>query len=341
MNCDRKGVRMKITFFGMTPWEKEQLEQMDFGVEAEYAYIDDVLNQETIAQVEGSQAVSILSNSVIDEQMAAKLKNMGVSFVTNRGTGVDHIDAKAIAAQGMDAANVPGYSPESISENTILLLLSLLRKMKRNQSMIRSCNYKVDGIRGKVLRNMTVGVLGSGKIGAITIQILAGFGCKVLVNDVYEKEEVKKYATYVSREELFANADAVILHCPLLESTYHLINKETLSLFKDGAILVNTARGGLMDAEAVLEALRSGKLSAMAFDVYEGEDDIVRKDFKGVYPPDPVFRELCEREDVIYTAHISFFTDEAAKEMIKISTENVVEYFAKGSCRNSIVKRQA
>ncbi len=341
MSCDRKGVRMKITFFGMTPWEKEQLEQMDFGVEAEYAYIDDVLNQETIAQVEGSQAVSILSNSVIDEQMAAKLKNMGVTFVTNRGTGVDHIDAKAIAAQGMDAANVPGYSPESISENTILLLLSLLRKMKRNQSMIRSCNYKVDGIRGKVLRNMTVGVLGSGKIGAITIQILAGFGCKVLVNDVYEKEEVKKYATYVSREELFSNADVVILHCPLLESTYHLINEETLSLFKDGAILVNTARGGLMDAEAVLEALRSGKLSAMAFDVYEGEDDIVRKDFKGVYPPDPVFRELCEREDVIYTAHISFFTDEAAKEMIKISTENVVEYFAKGSCRNSIVKRQA
>lgn len=329
---------MKVTFFGLTPWEQEQLSQMPFDLDMEYTYVDDILTEQTLPLVEGSEAVSILSNSQINETMAQALKEKGVKFITNRGTGVDHINAAAVKAAGLDAANVPGYSPESISENTILLLLSLLRKMKRNQEMIKANNYKVDGIRGKVLRGMTVGVFGSGRIGSITIEILKGFGCNVLVNDVYENPKVKEIATYVSREELLSQADVVILHCPLLKDTYHLINEETLSQMKDGAILINTARGGLMDAAAVLAALESGKLSAFAFDVYEGEDDIVRKDFQGQYPPDETFKALCERENVIYTAHISFFTDEAAAELVRISTANIAEYFTTGSCKNSITK---
>ena len=328
---------MKIAVYGMTPWEQEELKKLPLREAPEYVFVDDILREKTLKYVEGCQAVSILSNSVIDDKMAASLKEMGVSFVTTRSTGIDHIHKDAVKKYGLGAANVPSYSPASISEHTILLILSLLRKMKRNQEMVRACNYRIDGIRGKELGAMTVGVMGSGRIGAITIRILAGFGCRVLVCDPYESEAVKQYGTYVSKEELCKQADLIVLHCPLMESTYHVVDRDFLAGCKDGAILVNTARGGLMDAAAVLDSLKSGKLSAFAFDVYEGEDDIVRKDFKGRYPDDPVFTELCQMENVVYTAHVSFFTDEAARELVRISTENAVDFLLDGSTKNSIL----
>ena len=237
---------------------------------------------------------------------------------------------------GIKAANVPSYSPGSVSEHAMTLLLMLLRRMKRNQKMVRDCNYKVDGIRGRELRSMTAGVFGSGKIGALTIQALAGFGCQVLVCDPFEKEEIKEIAEYVTRETLLKNSDVILIHCPLDENNYHLISEKSLQQCKDGVVIVNTARGGLVDAEAVLHGIETGKISGFAFDVYEGEDSIVRNDFEGAYPPDPVFEKLCEKDNVIYTAHISFYTDEAVEALVRISTENIEEFFKTGRCKNEI-----
>lgn len=328
---------MKIAMYGMSPWEIEQLEKMVFEEKPEFIFVDDILKDETVSFTAGCDAVSLMSNSLVDDNMAKKLSENGVKYITSRSTGIDHLHKDAIRKYGLDAANVPSYSPGSISEHTMLLLLSLLRKMKKNQEMINQNNYKINGIRGKELAKMTVGVFGSGKIGEITIKMLAGFGCRILVHDVFEKESVKQYASYVSKEEIQKQADVIILHCPLLPDTYHLVDEKFIAGCKDGVILVNTARGGLVDAKAVLDALEAEKISEFAFDVYEGEDAIVRYDFEGAYPPDELFEKLCRRDDVIYTAHVSFFTDEAAFELVRISTENAVEFCMKGACKNTIL----
>lgn len=329
---------MKLVFFGTTDEDRQQIESLHFDTPVEFVYGSMFLNSSTVDETTGADAISIISNDCIDDEMAAALRKHGVRFITNRGTGVDHISKEALRKYGLECGNVPGYSPESISENTILLLLSLLRRMKRCQKMVRANNYKVDGIRGQVLRKMTVGVLGSGRIGSTTIQILSGFGCRILVNDVRENEAVRKTARYVSRKELFAKSDVVILHYPLLQDTFHVICQDTIAEMKDGAYLINTARGGLVDTPSVLDALKTGKLSGFAFDVYEGEDAVVRKDFQGQYPDDPVFKELCEMENVIYTPHISFFTDDAVREIMRISIQNAIDFSNTGHCRNSILR---
>ncbi len=337
-NVERRVIKaMKLLIFGATKDEQQiiltlnersRLEVIDFA--------DGVFSLERLREVQGYDAISVLSNSSIGEEEAKALSETGIRYILSRAAGTDHLNVKALAQYGIKAANVPAYSPHAISEHTILLFLSVLRKMKRNQHMIARRNFGVDGICGREIRMMTVGVVGSGRIGSLTIKALNGLGAKVLVNAPFVNPEVEGIASYVSLEELFSESDAILLHCPLTEDNYHMIGRETLEKCKDGVVLVNTARGGLVDAGSVLEALKKGKVSAFAMDVYEGEDDFVRLNFQGRAVPDAVLEELLDREDVIYTAHVSFLTDHALYEIMRISLENAVEYDNKGFCQNEV-----
>lgn len=330
---------MNVLIFGAQREEQELITSMlaDSLID-KVTFGKGVLSLENMECVKGYELVWIITNSIIGEKEAEKLKEYGVRFMVTRSAGTDHMDKHALKKCGIQAANVPEYSPGAISEHTVLLLLALLRNLKRSTQMTDRGDFSLSGLLGKEISSLTVGVVGCGRIGLRTMQILSSFGCQELVYSPHVKEEGKKYARFVTEEELFRQSDVVLLHCPQTEKNYHMINKETLSWMKEGSYLVNTARGGLVDTEAVLEALKSRKLAGYAFDVYEKEDDFIRKNCGRDGYKDPLFWELCDRDDVIYTAHTGFFTEEAVSAMRKITVENVLEYAAKGSCINEFIQ---
>lgn len=328
---------MKLLIFGTTEDEQRIILEMNHVIRLEkLTFIDGVFSMERIDKVAGYDAIWIMTNSRIGEVEAEALQKVGVKYIISRATGTDHLNLSVLKKYGIRAANVPGYSPNAISEYTILLFLTVLRKMKKEQEMIKQRDFSIHDICGKEIRMMTVGVIGAGRIGRLTIKALKGLGAGILVCSPSVNEEIAKIAKYVPLDTLLEQSDAIILHCPLTNENYHLIREETLAKCKDGLVLVNTARGGLTDGKSVLAALKSGKLSGFAMDVYEHEDVFIRKDYGGKPVEDPVFEELLQREDVVYTSHVSFLTDQALYEIVRISMENALEYQNTGTCKNEV-----
>ena len=292
----------------MTEDEKKTLAEIRQQVDVEeIAFADGIFTKDRIAEVDGFRAIWIMTNSMIGEEEARLLSEHGVRYIVSRAAGIDHLDLEALRKYGIKAANVPSYSPNAISEHTLMLLLNALRHMRRSEAMVARRDFGIAGLCGREIRTMTIGVIGAGRIG-----------------------------TQVSLSEIWERSDAIVLHCPLTKENTHLIGKETLEQCKPGVVVVNTARGGLVDGKAMLDALKKGKVSAFAMDVYETEDDFVRVDFEGKPTGDPVFEELLAREEVIYTSHISFLTDRALYEIMRISLENASEYEKNGICHNEV-----
>lgn len=305
-----------------------------FGFELEFCSdkISDA-NREMAARCE---ALAVNAACKINADMAAYLKEAGVKYLLTRTAGVDHIDMKAVGQLGIRVANVPAYSPNAISEHTVMMILAILRKLKVQLQRVKDQYFLIQGLRGKELRMMTVGVIGAGRIGASTIRNLSGFGCKILAYDTFHREDVKQYAQYVTKEELLRQADIVVLHCPLIPENEGMICADTISVMKDGAILVNTARGGLVDTKAVYEALISGKLSGFAMDVYEQESLTQRKDLRGKELPDPLLASLLSMDNVLFTSHTAFYTDEAIENIVDITLTNLHEFVDTGNCKNEV-----
>lgn len=330
---------MKLLILGTTEEEEQIIREINKKIQVdELSFASGILTLENMDQVDGYDAIWIMTNSPIGEAEAKILHQKGVRYILSRATGFDHLDLEALQKYQIKAANVPAYSPNAISEHTILLFLSVLRNMKHTQSLVRKRNFGIDGICGREIRMMTVGVIGCGRIGQLTIRALHGLGGKVLVHSRTVKPEVADCAEFVSLEQIWNQSDAIILHCPVSEQNYHLINQDTLARCKDGLVLVNTARGKLVDGKSVLDGLRKGKVSAFAMDVYETEDDFVRMDFHGEGMKDSIFEQLLQREDVLYTPHVSFLTDQALYEMMQISLENAVQYQKNGTCENELTR---
>lgn len=327
---------MKILIFGTEEEEREKIRAMLQSPSIDRVeFAEGVLSMETVDKTEGYQIVWIITNSLIGEPEAAAMEARGVRYLVTRSAGTDHLDREALERHHILAANVPEYSPEAISEHTVALLLALLRRLKSSIRKGERGDFTLSGLLGRQLSDMTVGIIGAGRIGRQTMKLLNGFGCKILIHTPHPGKELKKEVSCVSAEELLRQADAVIFHCPLTEENYHMVDGKTLFYMKKGALLVNTARGGLIDAKAVLEALKSGQLAGAALDVYEYEDSYIRTVNPGY--PDEVFWELIRREDVLYTAHTAFYTKEAVEQLLNITVKNVLEYASQGCCVNEII----
>ena len=331
---------MKMLVFGAVADEKRKL--LDLNVQAGEDAVDriefatGILELGTAHLTKGFDCVWVTSNSQVDRRICEILSRNGVKYVVSRSTGYWHLDLNALREFGISASHVLGYAPAAISEHTIMMLLFLLRKMKKGMKKTDAYDYTLDGICSRGLSSMTVGIYGTGRIGCKTIQALAGFGCRILAFSLHQREEMAHLAEYVTEEELFRNSDAILLHCPLVDSTYHLIDQERIAQMKDGAILINTARGGLVDSRAVLKALDCGKLSGYGFDACEEERTFIRKSFLSPDFNASVFLELCRRDDVIYTEHRAFYTEEAVQILLQQCLGNAIEYQKTGKCSNEI-----
>ncbi len=330
---------MKVLVMAHRADETIFFEQANTAHQFEIDYSPAQLSMDTVSMAQGYDAVAINAGAKLDAALCNALKDCGVKWVATRTAGKDHIDAKALSAAGLKAANVPAYSPSSIAEHTLLLMLGIIRKFNEQQARLRDHDFTITGLRVRELKTMTVGVIGAGMIGGTTIALLQSFGCKVLANSLFYDPKLDTMATFTTKEAVLAASDIVVLHCPLTPENNKMIQAKSIETMKTGAFLVNTARGGLVDTAAVLAALDSGKLAGFALDVYENEGMIARKEYGDEPLADPMLDVLLSRPDVIFTTHTAFYTDQAIGNIISTSLQNLAD-FAAGSCANDVCPKE-
>ena len=281
----------------------------------------DAPDLENIARVtEGCECADIIT-SQITRPMMEEFARCGIRYLTTRTIGYDHIDMEAAKDCGIRVGNAP-YGPNGVADYAVMLILMSIRNMKRILERTAIQDYTLQGIRGRELGDLTVGVIGTGRIGRTVIRHLSGFGCRILAYDLYENEEAKQYASYVPLEELWRQADVITLHAPLTEDNFHLIGAETLSKMKDGVVIVNTARGGLIDSDALIEGIESGKVGAAALDVVEKEFGLYYYDHKSDVLQNRQLAILRGFPNVTVSHHMAFYTENYNKRDIRDSLES-------------------
>lgn len=283
---------------------------------------------ETASLAEGCDAVDIITTPV-GRELIDIWHSYGIKAIATRTVGYEHVDYKYAAELGISVSNV-SYTPHTVAEYTVMAMLMSIRKMKTILTRYMGQDFSLKDIRGKELCNMTVGVIGTGKIGETVIKNLSGFGCRILAYDIYQKDSVKALAEYCDLDTLYRESDLITLHTPATEETCHMINKKTIHSMKDGVILINMARGVLIETADLIEALESGKVSAAALDVVEGESAIYYKDFKYKPVGHHEMAILQAMPNVLMTPHTAFFTDEAVGDMVRYSIEHCVNTVRNG-----------
>jgi len=322
---------MKTAVFSTRSYDECFLTAANQKVGHELHFFEARLTEHTCRLAEGFPAVCVFVNDQLDRPVLEKLAAGGTRLIALRCAGFNNVDLRAAQTLGFTVARVPAYSPHAVAEHTVALVLALVRRLHKAYNRVREGNFNLEGLLGFDIYKRTVGVIGTGKIGALVARaFLAGFGCRVLCYDVRQDPElVQVGAEYVPLETLCRQSDIITLHCPLLPETHHLINEHTLQQMKDGVILINTSRGALINTRAVIRALKSGKLGGLGLDVYEEEADLFFEDLSNRIIQDDVFARMLTFPNVIITGHQAFFTQEALEAIASQTLENI-SAFAEG-----------
>lgn len=287
--------------------------------------INTYLRHDTVAMCAGYDAVSLFVNDDGSAAVLSQLKANGVKFLALRSAGYNHVDLAAAKELGLKVANVPEYSPHAVAEHTVALMLALNRKLIRAHNRVMDLNFSLDGLTGFDLHGKTVGIIGVGKIGSVVARIMHGFGCRLLAYDVASDkklaEELKLEFTDI--DTLCNCSDIITLHTPLVQSTRYLINRERLEKMKNGVMLINTSRGGLVDTKAVIKALKKGKIGYLGLDVYEEEKNLFFEDHSQDILQDDVIARLMTFKNVLITSHQAFLTHEALQKIAETTIYNL------------------
>lgn len=315
---------MKTAVFSARRYDKTMLARANESAGHELRFIEDRLTASTAPLAEGCAAVCVFVNDSVDAEVLAILARQGTRLVATRSTGYNHIDVAAAQSHGIAVVRVTEYSPYSVAEFTVGLLLGVNRKIARASGRTRDGNFDLEGLMGFDLHGKTVGVIGTGKIGAIFARIMAGFGCKLLAHDPFHNPAFEALGgRYVPVDELLSRSDVVSLHCPLTPANWHIIDAQALARVKRGSILVNTSRGGLVDTEAAIDALKTGQLGGLAIDVYEQEANLFFQDLSSTIICDDVIQRLVSFPNVIVTGHQAFFTVEAIGQIMQTTIDSI------------------
>lgn len=326
---------MKLVAYDVREDEKIYFSEVARKHKLDIIYSRQPLTSETLDLAAGCDGITILGNNKVDAALLDQLKTANISYISTRTIGYNHIDISYAAQLGIKVANST-YQPNGVAEFTIMLILMSLRHYKQALFRGNVNDYSLLGLQGKELRNLTVGVLGSGRIGAAVIECLTGFGCRILVYDVFPNDKVAGKAEYVDLETIYRESDIITLHMPVKKDTYHMINKDTLSKMKNGVILINCARGELMNVEDIVAGIENQKIGALGLDVFENEEGIYHCDRRTDILKNRQMAYLRQFPNVTMTQHMAFYTEEAVKSMVTDGVENLVSFILKGTCRNEI-----
>jgi len=322
---------MRIAVFSTKPYDRAALDEANSRHGHDLTYFEHRLNPDTVALARGFEGVAPFVNDQLSAPILEELAAGGLRLLSLRSAGFNHVDLPTAAKLGIAVARVPAYSPHAVAEHAVGLILTLNRHFHRAFNRVREGNFSLDGLMGFDLHGKVIGVVGTGRIGAVFARIMIGFGCRVLATDPRPSEEVRALGVeYLPFEELLPAVDILALHLPLTPATYHLINEESLGRMRDGVMVINTSRGGLIDTRAVIRALKLGKLGALGLDVYEEEADLFFEDLSGAVLQDDVFARLLTFPNVLVTGHQGFFTREAVAKIAETTLANATS-FERGS----------
>ncbi len=326
---------MKIAFYSTKPYDKiwfESLNKEQYGFEIDF--LESPCKEASIPLARGYDAICIFVNDYVTAPMVEELYQMGVKGILLRSAGYNHVDLKAARGK-LEVLRVPSYSPEAVAEYAMAMLLTVNRYTHKAYTRTREFNMNIHGLMGRNLFHKTAGIVGTGKIGQAMIHICQGFSMDVIAYDLYPNPELP--VKYVSKEELFRNSDVISLHCPLTEETYHLINKESISLMKKNIYLVNTSRGRLIDTSYLIEGLIQGTFAGVGLDVYEEEEGVFYEDRSNDIMMDEELARLTSFPNVLISSHMGFFTREATKAIAQVTLENAYALEHGKELKNSVL----
>lgn len=328
---------VKIAFFDTKPYDRPSFEKHGDAHGIEFKFFETKLNADTAELAKGYDGVCVFVNDTVNSDVIDKLCELDIKLIALRCAGFNNVDIKH-AYKKIHVLRVPAYSPYAVAEHTMAMLLTSVRRIHKAYIRSRDYNFSLAGLTGFDLYGKTVGVIGTGRIGRVFIDICRGFGMRVLAYDKYPAEGLDNGDTvrYVGLEELFSQSDIISLHCPLTSETYHMINEGSLEKCKKGVILLNTSRGALVDAEALLSGIKTRKVGAACLDVYEEESDLFFEDNSGHIMDDDTLARLISMPNVIVTSHQAFLTEEALENIAATTVENIVGFINTGRCPNEL-----
>ena len=328
---------IKVAFFDAKAYDKPSFELYGGEHGIRFKYLEAKLNEDTVDFAKGCEAVCVFVNDTVNAAVIEKLYEYGVRLIALRSAGYNNVDLQAAFGK-IHVVHVPAYSPYAVAEHAIALLLTSVRRIHKAYNRTREFNFSLNGLTGFDFHGKTVGVVGTGKIGRIFINICRGFGMNVIAYDLFPAKD--SGIEYVSLDELLERSDIISLHCPLTDETRHMINADAIGKMKKGVVIVNTSRGGLIDAEALLEGIKARKIGAACLDVYEEEADVFFEDRSGHILNDDLLSRLISMPNVIVTSHQAFLTEEALNNIAETTVNNILSCFEKdGACDNELCYR--
>ncbi len=328
---------IKVAFFDTKEYDRASFELCNVQNEMEFKFLETKLTEDTVDLAKDCDVVCVFVNDTVNDKVIDKLYEYGVKMIALRCAGYNNVDLSRAYGK-IHVVHVPAYSPYAVAEHAAALLLTSIRRIHKAYNRTRDFNFSLNGLTGFDLQGKTVGVVGTGKIGRIFINICQGFGMNVIAYDKFPAKDSGLH--YVSLDELFEKSDIISLHCPLTEETTHLINHESIEKMKKGVVILNTSRGALINAEALLEGIKSRKVGAACLDVYEEEADIFFEDRSGHILNDELLARLISMPNVIVTSHQAFLTKEALTNIAETTIKNIKSFFENdGLCDNELCYR--
>jgi len=324
----------KIAFFDTKPYDVEWFDRYKKQYDFEIQYFEAKLGVSTSVMARGCDAVVAFVNDEMNAETIDSLADCGVTAIGLRCAGFNNVDLKHAEGK-LKVYRVPAYSPNAVAEHAMALLLCINRKVHRAYNRVREYNFSLKGLTGFDLKGKTVGVVGTGKIGKAFVDICKGFGMKILAYDPYPSD--LPGVDYVELEELLRGSHIIALHCPLTLQNYHMINKNTLRIMKDGVYIINTSRGALIDAEALLDAIKTEKVAGAGLDVYEEESDFFFEDVSDTVVNDDVLKLLLSTPNILITSHQAFLTEEALQAIAEITLQNLKNHFDGNKSENEVL----
>ena len=318
---------MKVAVFSTQSYDKEYLDKANIDRKHQFTYFESALKEKSSRLAENHDAVCVFVNDRLNSEVIQNLAGMNIKLIALRCAGFNNVDIESAKQNNIKVLRVPAYSPHAVAEHAVALILTLSRKTHKAYNRVREGNFSLERLTGFDLFGKTVGVIGTGKIGAVFASIMKGFGCNIVAYDQFQNNNlVKEGVNYLTLNELLKTSDVISLHCPLTPETQRIINKDTLALMKDGVMLINTSRGKLIDSEAAIEALKQGKLGYLGIDVYEQEEKLFFKDLSEMVIADDRIARLMSFPNVLITAHQAFFTDNALTQISFTTIQNLTDF---------------
>lgn len=319
---------MKISMFSTKSYDETSFRQANENENHECHFYNFQLDLKTAAIAEDSEVICAFVNDDLSRPVLEKLASQGTKLIAMRCAGFDRVDLDAAKELGLQVVRVPAYSPESIAEHAVGMMMCLNRRFHKAYQRTRDANFSLEGLTGFNFHGKTAGVIGTGKIGLATMRILKGLGMNVLCYDPYPSDVAREIgATYTSLDDIYQQADVITLHCPLTAENRRLLNAESFNKMKDKVMIINTSRGGLLDSQDAIEALKRGKIGALGLDVYDNEKELFFQDKSNDIITDDIFRRLSACHNVLFTGHQAFLTNEALANIADTTLSNI-EAFA-------------